>query len=93
MSESLQLLLVGLVVAACAWRALKRYAPKTAWRLQAALSFEFERSGRPGWSRWIGQRLRPREAAGAEGCGSGCSSCGGCAVKPAVEIRPLHFVN
>ena len=27
MSENLQLLIVGLVVALCTWRAIKRYAP------------------------------------------------------------------
>lgn len=88
MSESLQLLIVGLIVLACAWRALKRYAPKTAWRLQASLSYSLERKGRPAWSAAIGRWLRPVEATGAQGCGSGCNTCGGCATNPVQEAAP-----
>ncbi len=79
MSETLQLLIVGLVVGLCTWRAIKRYAPKSAWRLQASLSYFFEQSSRPAWSQGIGRWLRPSEAVSGGGCGSGCSSCGGCA--------------
>ena len=85
MSESLQLAVVGLIVLACAWRAFKRYAPKTAWRLQAALSYSLERKGRPAWSARIGRWLRPVEIASGQGCGSGCNTCGGCATNPASE--------
>ena len=82
MSESLQLLIVGLVVGLCAWRAVKRYAPKSAWRLQASLSYWFEKQARPAWSKAIGRWLRPSEVVSGGGCGSGCSTCGGCATKP-----------
>ena len=91
MSETLQLLIVGLVVALCAWRALKRYAPKTTWRLQAGLSYRFEKAGRPAWSKAIGLRLRPVEVASGDGCGSGCSTCGGCATNPVETPDPLRI--
>ena len=86
MSEIVQLSAVALIVLACTWRAFKRYAPKAAWRLQAALSYEFEQKGRPVWSQRIGQWLRPTEVSSGEGCGSGCSSCGGCAAKPSATM-------
>lgn len=94
MSEVLQLLVVGLVVAFCAWRAVKRYAPKTAWRLQASLSYGFERAGRPAWSKAIGRWLRPSETVSGDGCGSGCSTCGGCAApgNDAVEAMPIQVL-
>ena len=82
MSEGVQMTIVALVVLACVWRAFKRYAPKSAWRMQASLSFAFERKGRPGWMVRIGRWLRPTEVASGQGCGSGCSSCGGCATRP-----------
>ncbi|KFN41066.1 DUF6587 family protein [Arenimonas oryziterrae] len=91
MSDSLQLLIVGLIVAVCAWRAIKRYAPKTAWRSQAGLSYFFERKGRPAWSRAFGHWLRPTEVATGDGCGSGCSTCGGCATNPVEKPNPLHI--
>ena len=99
MSESLQLTVVGLIVLACAWRAFKRYAPKTAWRLQAALSYSLERKGRPAWIARIGLWLRPVETANGQGCGSGCNTCGGCATAPNASARstqssiPLRLIN
>lgn len=90
MSESLQLAVVGLIVLACAWRAFKRYAPKTAWRLQASLSYSLERKGRPAWLARIGLWLRPVETASGQGCGSGCSSCGGCATGPNASASPVR---
>jgi hypothetical protein len=91
MTPSLQSLVVALVVAACAWVAFARYAPRTAWRLQAWVAFAFERPGRPAWAKRIGARLRPAVPA-VTGCGSGassaCSSCGSCAPDPAPR-RPI----
>ena len=95
MSAPLQTLVVALIVAACAWVAFARYAPRTAWRLRAALSFAFERPGRPAWSRRIGVWLRPTVPA-VTGCGSGassaCSACGSCApAEPPVRaVIPSH---
>lgn len=88
MSEGLQLAIVGLVVLACAWRAFKRYAPKSAWRLQASLSYSLERKGRPAWLVRIGRWLRPVEATSGQGCGSGCTTCGGCATNPVPAVSP-----
>jgi hypothetical protein len=83
MSPFLQSLLVALVVLACSWRVLAGFAPKTAWRVQARLSFLLEVGERPAWLKSLGRRLRPRERIEGRGCGSGCSSCGGCAARPA----------
>jgi hypothetical protein len=91
MSPGLQSLLVAVIVLACAWRALARFAPKTAWRWQAALSFEFERAHRPGWSRAVGRWLRPRAVAADGGCGSGCNTCGGCALPAPGSRNPLDL--
>jgi len=91
-NEVLQLAVVSIVGLAFLLRALQQFLPKMVWRLRARLSYEFEHSGRPGWLRALGQRLRPVEVSSGQGCGTGCSSCGGCAVKPAAtEARPLHF--
>jgi hypothetical protein len=88
MSDRLQLAVVGLIVLGCVWRAFKRYAPKTAWRMQASLAYSLERKGRPAWLARIGFWLRPVETANGQGCGSGCNSCGGCATNPAQEAAP-----
>jgi hypothetical protein len=86
MSPTLQSLVVALVVVACGWRVFARFAPRMAWRLQAALSFAFERPGRPAWAKRIGARLRPGVPV-VTSCGSGassaCSSCGSSAPDPA----------
>ena len=92
MSPSLQSLVVALVVAACAWRVFARCAPRTAWRVQAGVSFAFERPGRPAWSRRVGMWLRPAVPT-VTGCGSGassaCSACGSCAPpEPASRAPP-----
>jgi hypothetical protein len=95
MSPGLQSLVVTLIVLACAWRALARFAPRTAWRAQAALSFAFVQPGRPAWSRRVGAWLRPAVPV-VTGCGSGassaCSACGSCAPAPAPAPRnPLDL--
>jgi hypothetical protein len=89
MNELLQALIVGFVVLVCAWQALRRYAPKSAWRLQATLSYAFERNGRPAWSRRIGRWLRPGEISRGQGCGGGCTSCSGCVINPSAPIPTL----
>ena len=82
MTPAVQSLVVALIVAACALRVFARYAPRTAWRLQAGLAYFFEKSGRPAWSRRLGAWLRPAVPA-ITSCGSGassaCSACGSCA--------------
>jgi hypothetical protein len=82
MNPTVQAVIVGVVVLACAWRAFARYAPATAWRARATLAYALERPGRPAWLRWVGVRLRPSLQLKTAGCGSddgGCSSCGTCA--------------
>jgi hypothetical protein len=90
MTPAVQTVLVAAIVLACAWRAFARFAPGTAWRLQAAFAFAFERPGRPGWSRRVGQWLRPAVPR-VTGCGSGassaCSACGSCAPEPAPQRK------
>jgi hypothetical protein len=88
MSDRLQLAVVGLIVLGCVWRAIKRYAPKTAWRMQASLAYSLERKGRPAWLARIGFWLRPVEIASGQGCGSGCNACGGCATNSASDSAP-----
>ena len=82
MTPALQSLVVAAVVLACAVNALRRFAPKLAWRLQARLAFAFEGPGRPRLLRAMGAWLRPAVPV-VTGCGSGassaCSSCGSCA--------------
>jgi hypothetical protein len=90
-NEAVQGVIVALVVAFCAWRAVKRYAPKTAWRAQAALSYFFERPGRAAWSQAVGRRLRPAEVVSGGGCGSGCTTCGGCATNPEPANDPSRI--
>jgi hypothetical protein len=81
-SPGLQGVVVALIVAACAWNALRRLAPRTAWRMQARAAFLFETPGRPAAMRRIGVWLRPSVPT-ATACGSGassaCSACGSCA--------------
>jgi hypothetical protein len=93
-SASLQSLVVALIVAACAWRVFARYAPRTAWRLQASLAYAFERPGRAAWSRRVGTWLRPAVPA-VTSCGSGassaCSACGSCAPAEPAPRNPLDL--
>jgi hypothetical protein len=93
-SASVQSLVVALIVAACAWRVFARYAPRTAWRLQAGLAYAFEKPGRPAWSRRIGTWLRPAVPA-VTSCGSGassaCSACGSCAPAEPAPRKPLDL--
>ena len=90
MNEAVQMVVVGIVVMACLWRVVKRYAPKVAWQWQAKLSYLLEQAGRPGWLRAVGQWLRPTAAVAAEGCGSGCGPCRGCPTGK-MEDDPLRI--
>jgi hypothetical protein len=94
MSPGLQTLLVAAIVLACAVDALRRLAPRLAWRLQARLAFAFEAPGRPRALRAFGAWLRPAVPV-VTGCGSGaspaCSACGSCAPAPARRDIPLEL--
>jgi hypothetical protein len=91
MSTTVQSVVVAAIVLACAWRVLRGFAPRLAWRAQAWVAFGFERPGRPAWVRRIGLWLRPVVPV-VTGCGSGassaCSACGSCATPAAVEPAP-----
>ena len=86
MSPAVQWAIVALIVGVFAWRAFARFAPKAAWRLQAGLSFALETQRRVVLLQSLGRALRPREVRTGAGCGSGCSTCGGCAT-PGYEAR------
>ena len=94
MTPALQSLVVALIVLACAVRVFARYAPRTAWRLQAAVAYFFEKNGRPAWSRRLGIRLRPAVPT-VTSCGSGassaCSACGSCAPAEPVSSKQLDL--
>lgn len=87
----LQGFIVGLVVLACAMRALRQFAPTLSLRVQVWLAARLDRPRAARWRRSLGRRLRPLPTGGGA-CGSGgdaCSRCGGCAAaRP--DVRRAH---
>ncbi|WP_454765706.1 DUF6587 family protein [Cupriavidus campinensis] len=77
--HAFEILVVALIVAACAVHATSRYMPRTRERVKAALAARLGGVSATGWHGWLARRLAPQAAAGcATGCdtSSGCGTCG-----------------
>lgn len=69
MSESLQLVIVGVIVAWSLWRVLQKILPGTMGSLQRKLAAQLRGAGFSKTANWISP------VAESGGCGSGCGSC------------------
>lgn len=78
MSTSLviQYAVIALLVAASLWTALRKLAPKTTTRGQAAAAAMLLRPQRGAFAQRIGRFMQPKGATG--NCGDGCDTCGTC---------------
>ncbi|MEI7037250.1 DUF6587 family protein [Fulvimonas yonginensis] len=92
--DTLQAVVLALVLAASLLAAFRKLLPQTARRMQARLSSALDRPGRKASVRRLGRWLQPAEAkSGGCGSGGGCSTCGGCAppTVPREVTMPLQF--
>ncbi|CAB3798310.1 hypothetical protein LMG28688_04698 [Paraburkholderia caffeinitolerans] len=78
MSTSLvvQYAVIALLVAASLWTALRKLAPKTSTRWQAAAAAVLLRPQRGAFAQRMGRFVQPKGATG--NCGDGCDTCGTC---------------
>ncbi|MFI4970335.1 MAG: DUF6587 family protein [Lysobacterales bacterium] len=87
----LQGVVIALIVGWSALFAAHRLLPVGSRRVQARILDAMDRPSLPVWLRALARRLQPRSTSGRS-CGSGCSSCGGCAAaiaKPVGSQPPM----
>ncbi|MFD1554401.1 DUF6587 family protein [Paraburkholderia silviterrae] len=72
----LQYVVIALLVAASLWTALRKLAPRTTARWQAAAAAALLRPQRGAFAQRIGRLVQPKGATG--NCGDGCGTCGTC---------------
>lgn len=96
----IQYVIVGIIVFACAWLALRKLMPKTTNRWLASASIHFGRKRGSRVAQVISHRLQPK-AATSHSCADGCATCGACGPKKPAQARvgtddgdtvPLHFM-
>lgn len=75
--STFEVLVVGLIVLACALGAFRRVFPKTHAKLKRSCGAWLAQDGRPTWMQSVGQRWTAGKVE-AGGCGSGCGTCGTC---------------
>jgi len=86
-SELVQALILGGFLLWSVVFVLRKYASVWMYRQQAALASYAQSHGFSRLSRW----LQPAQIA-ATGCGSGCNTCGSCAMNPAAaETKPVQW--
>lgn len=84
--HAFEILVVALIVTACAVHVTGRYMPRTRERVKATLAVRLGGAAATGWRGW----LAPQAAAGcASGCetNSGCGTCGS-NTSPAASAPP-----
>ncbi|MFT0168206.1 DUF6587 family protein [Paraburkholderia mimosarum] len=88
-----QYAVIGLLVAASLVHTLRKIAPATATRAQAALSAALLRPQRGAFAQRLGRFVQPRSATGD--CGDGCGTCTTCSPAPAAadasNAQPVTF--
>ncbi|WP_213301273.1 DUF6587 family protein [Paraburkholderia sacchari] len=72
----LQYAVIAPLVAASLWTALRKLAPKTTTRWQAAAAAMLLRPHRGAFAQRMGRFVQPKGATGH--CGDGCDTCGTC---------------
>jgi hypothetical protein len=75
-----QYAVIALLVAASLLYTLRKLAPKTAARTQAALAAALLRPQRGAFAQRLGRFVQPKGATGD--CGDGCGTCGTCGPSP-----------
>jgi hypothetical protein len=76
-----QYAVIALLVAASLLYTLRKLAPKTATRAQAAMAAALLRPQRGALAQRLGRFVQPKGATGD--CGDGCGTCGTCGPSPA----------
>ena len=95
MSDSLQHVIIGVIVFLALLSVIKRLLPTWSRRRQQKLAQWLDRPGRSEILRRAGRFLAPTAA--AAGCGSGCNTCSSCdssstsSEQPRDDIKPLQF--
>ena len=87
-----QYAVIALLVAASLVYTLRKLAPKTATRVQAAVAAILLRPQRSAFAQRLGRIMQPKGATGD--CGDGCGTCGTCGPTPAAEAsnaQPVTF--
>lgn len=87
-----QYAVITLLVAASLVYTLRKLAPKTATRVQAALAATLLRPQRSTFAQRLGRVVQPKGATGD--CGDGCGTCGTCGPTPAADAsntQPVTF--
>ncbi|MDR3097383.1 MAG: hypothetical protein LBV73_09940 [Paraburkholderia sp.] len=72
----LQYAVIALLVAASLWTALRKLAPQTTARWQAAAAAALLKPQRGAFAQRLGRFMQPKGATG--NCGDGCGTCGTC---------------
>lgn len=75
MSGLVQNLVVGAIVFACAWSALRHLAPRLCARVQRRVALWLVRESHPAWMRRMALRVQPAADAGGACGGGACSGC------------------
>jgi hypothetical protein len=83
--DTIQQLVVGAVVMACALSALRHFAPRFCADVQRRAALWLVREAHPAWMRRLALRVQPSASTGA--CGGG--TCNGCGT-PAQRKSPLR---
>lgn len=81
-----QYAVIALLVAGSLAYTLRKLAPKTATRVQAALAATLLRPQRSAFAQRLGRFVQPKGATGD--CGDGCGTCGTCGPTPAATEAP-----
>ncbi|MCP3708378.1 hypothetical protein M3I54_15495 [Paraburkholderia sp. CNPSo 3274] len=88
-----QYAVIALLVAASFVYTLRKLAPKTATRVQAAVAATLLRPQRSAFAQRLGRFVQPKGATGD--CGDGCGTCGTCGPTPAAtnasNAQPVTF--
>ncbi|WP_322046677.1 DUF6587 family protein [Paraburkholderia sp. J67] len=85
----LQYAVIALLVAASLWTALRKLAPKTTARMQAAIAALLLRPQRGAFAQRVGRWLQPKGATGD--CGDGCGTCGTCGPSDVPAEKTVTF--
>ncbi|WP_069261713.1 DUF6587 family protein [Paraburkholderia nodosa] len=88
-----QYAVIALLVTASFVYTLRKLAPKTTTRVQAAVTAKLLRPQRNAFAQRLGRFVQPKGATGD--CGGGCGTCGTCGPTPAAtdasNAQPVTF--
>lgn len=82
-----EIVIVGGLVSGSALWLLGLLAPTSCATVRLRLAVKMNQRGRPSWLRALASRLAAVPIASAAGCGTGCSSCGGCGLSTVAKSQ------